>query len=291
MSAPPPQRAGAPVRGGTTVRDALQGAVTAIAAAGCQTPQLDAEVLLADVLGVGRERLHTDPDLRVAGPAVRAFQHAVRRRAIEREPVAYIVGRRGFRHLELAADPRALVPRPETELLVEAGLELPRGASVIDVCTGGGAVALALKHERPDLDVWGSDLSPAALELAEENGSRLGLEVGWLQSDLLAAVPDRFDAVLANPPYVAEAELAGLAPEIVRHEPLQALRAGRDGLAVIAPLLAQIAPRGRVALAAVEIGAGQADAVAALMADAGFARVGFREDLGGIKRVVTGARP
>ncbi len=111
---------------GTPARDALDGAITAIAAGGCETPRLDAEVLLAHVLGVARERLLIDPDLVVEGPAVRAYQDAVRRRAIEREPVAYIVGHRGFRHLDLTVDRRALVPRPETELLVEVGLTLPR---------------------------------------------------------------------------------------------------------------------------------------------------------------------
>ena len=206
-------------RTGTSVRDALQGAITAIAAAGCETPRLDAEVLLADVLGVTRERLLTDSSLRVQGPAVRAYQSAVRRRAVEREPVAYIIGRRPFRHLELEVDPRVLIPRPETELLVEAGLALAPGTAVLDVCTGGGAVALALKQERPDLDVWGSDLSEDALSLARANAQRLGLEVGWLHADLLDGVPDRFEAVLANPPYVSDSERPGLAPEIARHEP------------------------------------------------------------------------
>src|SRR5580700_6085840 len=104
---------------GTPVRDALEGAITAIAAAGCETPRLDAELLLAHALGVPRERLLTDPDMVVSGSAVRTFQNAVRRRSVEREPVAYILGRRGFRRIELAVDARALVPRPETELLVE----------------------------------------------------------------------------------------------------------------------------------------------------------------------------
>ncbi|HEX4466869.1 MAG TPA: hypothetical protein VH025_06755, partial [Solirubrobacteraceae bacterium] len=115
---------------GTSVRDALDGAITAISAAGCETPRLDAEVLLARVLGVGRERLLIDDELEVSGDAVRAFQDAVRRRAVLREPVAYIVESRGFRRLELRVDRRALVPRPETELLVELALKLERGASV-----------------------------------------------------------------------------------------------------------------------------------------------------------------
>jgi len=275
---------------GTAVRDALDGAVTAIAAAGCDTPRLDAEVLLADVLGVPRERLVTDPGLRVQGEAVRAYQAAVRRRAVEREPVAYITGRRAFRHLELAADPRALVPRPETELLVEAALALPEGSSVLDVCTGSGAVALALKHERPDLDVWGSDVSEPALALARENAVRLGLDVGWLHADLLDGIPDRFDAALANPPYVAESERGSLAPEIMRHEPAGALFAGADGLAVIAPLARQLGARERLSSAAIEVGEGQADRVARMLREAGFQATGVELDLGGIKRVVIGRK-
>ncbi len=276
--------------GGTSVSDALQGAVTAIAAAGCETPRLDAEVLLAAVLGVGRERLLTDPSLRVRGPAVRAYQDAVRRRAVEREPVAYILGRRGFRHIELSVDGRALVPRPETELLVEVGLSLPQGASVLDLCTGSGAVALALKQERPDLDVWGSDISEPALALARENAAALGLEVRWQRADLLEGIPDRFQAVLANPPYVAEGERAALAPEILRHEPAGALFAGPDGLAVIAPLAAQLGARERIATVAIELGAGQAERVGELLRGAGFGSLCFEADLAGIKRVVIGGR-
>ncbi len=276
--------------GGTPAREALQGAMTAIGAAGCETPRLDAEVLLAHVLGVPRERLVTDSALRVAGPAVRAYQDAVRRRAVQREPVAYITGRRAFRHIELAVDRRALVPRPETELLVEAGLALAPGAAVLDVCTGSGAVALALKQERPDLEVWGSDISEPALELARENAARLGLEVSWLGADLLEGVPDRFDAVLANPPYVADGERAALAPEIVRHEPPGALFAGPDGLAVIAPLARQLGARGRIATAAIEVGEGQAEAVSRLLREAGFDATGIEVDLAGIKRVVIGRK-
>jgi release factor glutamine methyltransferase len=275
---------------GTPARDALDGAITAIAAAGCETPRLDAEVLLAHVLGVSRERLFTDRGLAVEGPAVRAFQNAVRRRAVEREPVAYIVGRRGFRRLDLTVDRRALVPRPETELLVETGLALGSGVRVLDLGTGSGAVALALKDERPDLDLSGSDISEAALELARANGRRLGLDVRWLHSDLLADVPEEFDAILANPPYVAESERAQLAPEILRHEPAGALFAGPDGLAVIRPLLAQLVARPRTALVALEVGAGQAPAVAELARAAGFPYVRSERDLAGIERVVVGER-
>jgi release factor glutamine methyltransferase len=275
---------------GTSVRDALDGAVTAIGAAGCQTPRLDAEVLLAHVLGVARERLLLDRELVVAGSAVPAFQDAVRRRAVQREPVAYIVGRRGFRRLDLAVDPRALVPRPESELLVERALALDRGIAVLDVGTGSGAVALALKDERPDLTVSGSDISDDALDLARANARRLKLDVRWLRADLLAGLPDEFDAVLANLPYVAESDRARLAPEILRHEPPGALFAGADGLDAIRALLAQLAVTERVAFVALEVGAGQAPEVAGLARASGYATVECVHDLAGIERVVTAER-
>jgi release factor glutamine methyltransferase len=270
-----------------SAKDALDGAITAFGAAGVETPRLDAEVLLAHILGVDRARLLTDDELTVTGPHVRLYQEAVRRRAVQREPVAYITGVRGFRHLELDVDPRALIPRPETELLVEAGLELPRGANVLDVGTGSGAVALALKDER----VTGSDVSDQALALARANAAKLRLKVTWMHADLLEGMPEEFDALLCNPPYVADSERATLAPEILRHEPLGALFAGADGLDTIRALLAQLAGRPRVRMAALEVGAGQSDAVAELMRMAGFPTVRVERDLGGIERVVVGTRP
>jgi release factor glutamine methyltransferase len=277
------------IAGGVPAREALDGAITAISAAGCETPRLDAELLLAHALGVGRERLLID-DLEVAGPAVRVFQDYVRRRAVQHEPVAYILGRRHFRRLELAVDRRALIPRPETELLVEVGLRLPQGASVLDVGTGSGAVALALVNERPDLSVAGSDSSADALELARANGERLGLDVCWLHADLLAGVPDEFDAVLSNPPYVREDECSSLAPEILRHEPASALFAGEDGLDVIRRLIAQVGERARVRLLAVEVGQAQAAAVVQMMQRGAFATARVERDLAGIERVVVGER-
>jgi release factor glutamine methyltransferase len=275
---------------GTSVRDALEGAITAIAAAGCQTPRLDAEVLLAHVLALGRERLLLDRELRLAGPPVRAYQDAVRRRAVLREPVAYITGRRGFREIELAVDRRALIPRPESELLVECALSLAPGTRVLDLGTGSGAIALALKHERPDLHVSGSDLSEDALALARANAARLGLDVEFVRADLLDGIAGEFEVVLANLPYVAERERGTLAPEIVRHEPAEALFAGEDGLDAIRALLAQLAPRERVRLAALEVGAGQVAAVGELCEAAGFEKVGFVADLAGIERMVKGER-
>jgi release factor glutamine methyltransferase len=275
---------------GTPAREALEGAITAIAAAGCESPRLDGELILAHVLGVSRERLLSDRGLRVSGPAVRAVQEAVRRRSAGREPLAYIIGRRHFRHIELAVDARVLVPRPETELLVEAALSLPFGARVLDVGTGSGAVALALAHERPDLEVAGSDVSADALEVARLNATRLGLELSWLHADLLGGVPDSFDAIVSNPPYVASEQLDVLAPEIVRHEPRRALDGGADGLEPIRELAAQLRGRERVRSCAIEVGEGQATPAAGLLREAGFGRVSTARDLAGIERIVCAQR-
>ena len=271
---------------GVSVRDALDSALVALRAAKVDSPRLDAELLLADALGVDRAALVMDPARELDGPATRRFQDAVRRRAVEREPVAYLLGRKGFRHLELEVDPRVLVPRPETELLVEVGLELAQGARVADVGTGSGAVALALKHERPDLDVVATDASADALAVAQANATRLGLDVAFAHGDLLAAAGGPFDAVLSNPPYVARG--AAVMAE-VRHEPDVAVFAGDDGLGVVRRLVAQAAERG-VALLAVELGEGQAPAVQELARAAGFASTEARADLAGIERVVVARR-
>jgi release factor glutamine methyltransferase len=176
-----------------------------------------------------------------------------------------------------------LIPRPETETLVEAALEAaPQGARVVDVGTGSGAVALALKDERPDLVVTATDVSEDALAVACANAARLGLDVRFVHADLLEGVGE-LDAVVANPPYIEDR--TELAPEIVRHEPAQALYAGLDGLAVVRRLVAQAAERG-AELLAVEVGAGQAVAVEELAHAAGFARTERRADLAGIDRVV-----
>ncbi len=276
--------------GGVTVREALDSAVIAIGAAGSDTPRLDAELLLAEVLGVSRAALFTDPSREVVGPAVRAFQDAVRRRSVGREPVAYIVGRKGFRHIDLLVDARVLVPRPETELLVEVGLDLGEGARVVDVGTGSGAIALALKHERPDLDVAGTDVSAHAIEVARANATALDLDVAFAAGDLLAG-EERCDAILTNPPYIAERDRGSLPPEITAHEPPGALFAGADGLDVIRRLVPAAAeallPGG---LLAIEVGAGQAGEVQDLLAAEGFGGVEARRDLAGIERAVIGRR-
>jgi release factor glutamine methyltransferase len=264
----------------TSVRDALDSALIALTAAGVETPRLDAEVLLAAAMGVDRAALIADPGRGVERDAARAFQEYARRR-VAREPVAYILGRRGFRHLELEVDPRVLIPRPETEHVVEAALQLPRGARVVDVGTGSGAIALALADERPDLRVVGTDSSPGALAVARANAARLGLDVEFVEGDLLAGLTD-VDAVVSNPPYVRTGER--LPPEITRYEPAEALYAGPDGLDVYRRLAPACAD---VPFVAFEIAGWQAEAVAALLAGRAIEVV---RDLAGIDRVVVGRR-
>jgi release factor glutamine methyltransferase len=267
-----------------SIREALAAATDALAAAGVETPRLDAELLLAEATGRDRASLAAEPEAGIEAPAARSFGDMVRRR-VRREPVAYILGRKGFRGIELAVDPRVLIPRPETELLVEVALEV-RPSSVLDVGTGSGAVALAVAHELPDSMVTATDASDAALDVARANAARLGLaERVRFQ---LGSIPEgeRFELTLANLPYIREAEWPELAPEITRYEPRDAIVAGPSGLESIRELVPAVGPE----VLALEVGAGQAREVVSLMRGAGFDRAETRRDLAGIERVVVGRR-
>jgi release factor glutamine methyltransferase len=261
--------------------------VDALRAAGCETPELDAELLFADALGIDRATLIARRDLEIPPPATRVIADRVRRR-VQREPVAYILGRKPFRGIELVVDRRVLIPRPETELLVEIALELPSHARVHEVGTGSGAVALALLDERADLHVTASDASPGAVEVARANAARLGLD---LDVTVARGVPDRSALlrssadllVLANLPYVREDEWAGLAPEITRYEPREALVSGADGLDAVRELVGEAPAGTRLAL---EHAPAQAEVVRGLLDDAE-----TRRDLAGRERVTVGAAP
>jgi release factor glutamine methyltransferase len=266
----------------TTVAGALSAAADRLAQAGCEAPRLDAEVLLAFAMRVGRDRLVVDADAVVSPSVADRFAGLLDRRAA-REPVAYITGVRAFRRITLAVDRRVLIPRPETELLVEVGISLDEGARVVDVGTGSGAVALALKDERPDLSVVASELDPEAVEVARQNAARLGLEVQVVESDLLPC--GHWDAVLANLPYVADD--TALPPEIALYEPRSALFAGPDGLSIVRRLLRAVSD---VPLVALEVGFDQAPEVSRLLGGAGFASVERLPDLAGHERVVVGRR-
>jgi release factor glutamine methyltransferase len=270
----------------TTVTVTLREA-TARLQASSETPRLDAELLLAEVLGGGRERLILDRDRSLDRAQVERWRALLARREA-REPIAYILGRQAFRYLTLTVDRRVLIPRPETELLVEAGLELALGASVLDLGTGSGAVALALKHERPDLNIAGVDVSPDAIAVARANAARLNLNVSFSVGDLLG--DQRTDALLANLPYVADGD--ELSEDVARYEPALALRAGTDGLDLIRRLTGMIVARpaaGRPARLALEIGADQGPAVTELVATAAYANVRVETDLAGSDRVVIGS--
>ncbi len=270
--------------------------------AGIDEARVDAEHLLAEALGCKRFDLYVRHD-RLLGEAERGpFRELVKRR-LAREPVAYITGRRGFHalDLDLAVDRRVLIPRPETEHLVDWALEhLPKpgdGLQVVDVGTGTGAIALAIKKARPGARVVAVDRSPEALAVASANAERLGVDVEFRRSNLLADVPPPaggWDAVLANLPYIPSDELRGLAPEVRDFEPHLALDGGSTGLLLVERLIREcaapgvLAPGGRIFL---EIGQGQAPATGECLERAGFREVQARRDYAGIERVVAGLAP
>lgn len=271
---------------GAPAAEALAAAIDAFTTAGIDTPRLDAEVLLGELAGVDRGALIADRDL-VLEPAVsRAFSEAVRRR-LRREPVAYILGSKGFRHIELAVDPRVLIPRPETEMLVDLAGEV-EPATVLEVGTGSGAIALAVADENPQCKVTATDLSDGAIEVAVANAGRLELRdrVEFVLGSLPAG-PRSFDLILANLPYVPDSD--GLPPEVEEWEPAGALFGGPDGTEVIAEVLDGLNQSGISAPAiGLEIGLGQGEKVAGLVRRAGWPDTEVRLDLAGIDRVVVG---
>jgi release factor glutamine methyltransferase len=258
-----------------TAREAIAEAERRLAVAGVDTPRVDAELLVAHVLGVSRTQLYADLDRQVDGlePLL------VRRES--REPLAYVLGEWGFRRLTLRTDARALVPRPETEVVVERALALLDGTPsprVLDVGVGSGAIALALKDERPDAHVTGVDESDDALALARENADRLGLDVD-LRVGGLESAQNGWDLVVSNPPYVDTLE--GLQPEL-RFEPEVAL--------VGSGLHERLAEGARTRALVLEVGDGQADRVAAALESFAYRNVRITADLSGIARVVEGER-
>ena len=255
------------------------------------SPRLDAEILLGHVLGLSRAQLFVRLHGAVDATARTEFETLVKRRA-RAEPVAYLTGEKGFWTLTLKVTPAVLVPRPETELLVEWALELLRARvqpRVADLGTGSGAIALAIAVERADAAVTATDYSDAALELARENAQQLGLQrVNFCSGNWLDALPDaRYDLIVSNPPYIArdDSHLAAL-----RHEPLMALTDGGDGLnalrEIIAGARARLSSGGALLL---EHGYDQAAAVRGMLQQAGFARIETRRDLSGHERASAGA--
>lgn len=257
-----------------TAREALAEAERRLSAAGVETPRVDAEWLVAHLLGTTRSGLAARLDDEVEG-----LEPLLARRE-EREPLAYVLGEWGFRRLTLKTDARALVPRPETETLVERALTLAEGFErprILDVGVGSGAIALALKDERPDAQVTGVDVSPDALALAWENAERLSLEVELRRGDGAAVAAEGWDIVVANPPYVASLE--HVQPEL-RWEPGVALLGTGEH--------ERLARAAKARFIVFEVGDGQADEAAAMLDRLGCADVAITADLTGSARVVEG---
>ncbi len=264
-------------------------------AAAIETPRLEARLLLAHAMGCRIEDLLREPRAAVPAEAALRFAALLRRR-LDHAPIAHLTGEREFWSLPFRVSPATLIPRPDSETLIEAALEAcpERGAvrRILDLGTGTGCLLLAALSEFPAATGLGLDRVPAAAALARENAARLGLgaRARFVAADWAAPLADaaRFDLVLSNPPYVESAAIPGLAPEVARHEPASALDGGPDGLdayrALLAALPGLLAPgAGRAVL---ELGLGQRAAVAALATAAGLAVLGCRSDLGGVERAL-----
>lgn len=274
-----------------TVGEVVRRTADRLDADGILTARIDAELLVAHVLGLSRADLVVERGRVLTRPEQDRVAELAARRAA-REPLQYIVGEWGFRRLTLTVDDRALIPRPETETVVERCLALLRGVDaprVLDVGTGSGAIALAIADEHPGARVTGIDVSDEALSLARENAARTGLAVEFLRHDMLSGLPGTgWDLVVSNPPYVRPEEAPGLAPEVVDWEPHVALFGGGHTETLVRAAAAVLAPRGALVLESYDERAG---AVAGLLADAGFAEVVVTSDLAGRDRVVEGRHP
>jgi len=313
LAAPSAPSASAPPPATWTVLDVVRWTTARFSERGLGTPRLDAELLVAHVLSLPRLQLYVQFERVLSPEELGALREMIKRRQ-GGESVAYLTGRKEFWKLEFAVDARVLVPRPDTETLVEEALarlgapveggadgapveSSPDGAPpvprIADVGTGSGALAITLAKLRPGAAVFASDASAAALEVARANAERLGATVTFVEGDLGAPLAPHapLSLIVANLPYIPTGDLAAL-PADVRSEPALALDGGADGLDLVRRLVAEapglLAAGGALAL---EIGAGQADATRALLAAAGFTDVQTRRDLAGVERVISGRKP
>jgi release factor glutamine methyltransferase len=272
-----------------TAREALDVAAGELAEAGCASPRVDAEWLLADALRVSRSELQADGTRALTAEIAGAFRRAVARRTA-REPLAYILGEWGFRRLELRVDSRVLIPRPETEVLVERSLALLAGIDephVLDIGVGSGAIALSIADEHPGAQVVATDPSTDALAVAEENRARVGLDerVELVHGELFAGLTRPFDLVVSNPPYVDPADLEALDPEVRLFEPREALVAAGVTEAIAAGAPDVLVPGGALAL---EVADSMAAEIAAELGESGYGAVTITRDLAGRERIVDG---
>ncbi len=280
-----------------TVRRVLTWTTQHFEKKGVDAPRLTAEVLLSHVLKVDRIRLYVDLDRPLSKEELAAFRALIERRT-SGEPTQYLTGHREFYGRTFKVDPRVLIPRPETELLVEAVLrDLPKDATVrlLDLCVGSGAIAVTLAAERPQASVWATDLSPAAVSVAQENAEALGVgaRVTIREGDLFSPLPPgvRFDAIASNPPYIRSSDLGTLQAEVQR-EPRMALDGGADGLDLIRRIGREgqgwLKAGGRLAM---EIGEEQGDAVKRVLEETGWVDVSVEKDLARLDRLVLARAP
>lgn len=280
-----------------TIGSLVKWATDDFRARGIDNPRLDAELLVAHALGIDRMRVILDASRPLEGAELAKLRELVKRRRAH-EPIAYLRGEREFYGLRFKVDSRVLIPRPDTETLVDVALARTSHVSLsmrmLDLCTGSGCVAIAVARQRPTAKIFASDLSEGAIAVARENAYRLGAyNVAFLSGDLFEpAGAARFDVVTANPPYIATGEIATLQADIREFEPRLALDGGPDGLAIVRRIV-QAAPDHLAAggVLALEIGAGEADATRALFEARGFRDVRADRDLARIERVVSGVLP
>lgn len=282
--------------GAMTIQQALESAAQAFEAAGIPDPRMDAELLLSHVTGVDRLVMLMNRSAMLTAQQEQRFSSLLLLR-VQREPLQYLLGTQCFYGLELKVDGRVLIPRQETETLCELGIRFLRSQdahqasapTVLDLCTGSGAIAIALKHECPAALVCATDLSADALRLAGENARHAGTEIRFFQGDLFAPVSgQRFRLILSNPPYISTSDCDCLQAE-VRREPRMALDGGPDGLAFYRRIAAEApAHLQSGGMLAVETGDGQAHAVAELFRQSGLDGVCVHNDLYGMPRVVSG---
>lgn len=263
-------------------------------ARGIENPRLDAELLVGHTLGITRTQIIIDAQRPLEAGELAKLRELVKRRRAH-EPIAYLRGEREFYGLRFRVDGRVLIPRPDTETLVEVALARTSHVSLsmrqLDLCTGSGCVAIAMAKKRPTAKVWASDISAEALAVARDNALRLGAyNVAFVQGDLFAPIgARRFDVVTANPPYIPTAEIETLQADIKDFEPRVALDGGADGLDLVRRIVAEapdhLVPGGVLAM---EIGAGEAPSTQALLEERGFVEVRADRDYGKIERVVSG---
>jgi len=281
-----------------TIGSLVKWATDDFRARGIENPRLDAEVLVAHALGIDRTRVIIEA-MRPLDPAELALLRDLVKRRRSREPIAYLRGEREFYGRTFHVDSRVLIPRPDTEALVEVALARTTHVSLsmrqLDLCTGSGCVAITMARQRPTANVLASDVSPGALAVARENAYRLGAyNVAFVESDLFANIPatSRFDVITANPPYIATGEIEGLMPDVRDFEPRMALDGGADGLDLVRRIVdgapAFLDAEGVLAM---EIGAGEAAPTRALFEAKGYRDIAVDRDYGKIERVVSGVRP